>query len=145
MNRPAAALVVAAACGTFWLAPRRPVPGPTPPPPPPTEVIEVPPSACEAVAARVVEKERLLARLIAGDVTLAGAVEEFQALNRGWPPSVPEWYDNFPGRTFGERVAGALIAAVRVRVTSDAREAEVLDRLACELVALADPAGAPAR
>lgn len=89
-----------------------------------------------AIDRRVAEKERLYARLIAGEGSLAEAAREFLALNREWPPVPAGRYDGFPGRTLGERIGGLLAEGVGVRLRDDPRRDEVLGRLACEQEAL---------
>lgn len=91
----------------------------------------------DAVDARAGKKAMLVDRLVGGEVTLAEAARAYLALNREWPVVPADRYDGYPGRTLGERVAHVLADGVEIRVRDDPRRAAVLDRLACELAALA--------
>src|SRR5262245_16521894 len=107
----------AGACVAIALKPDRPAHHP---PPVPTAgiVVEAPPEV-RATAERSALKERLIDRLIAGDLRLAAAVEAVIALNRDWPPLPPELYEVYPGRSLVARVAHMLVGAVKRRLAAD--------------------------
>src|SRR5262245_51072891 len=122
----------AGACGDIALVPGRRADA-RPPAPTGGLVVDTPPEIL-AIAERSARKERLIDRLIAGDLRLAEAAGAAIALNRGWPPILPERYEVYPGRSLDARVARMLVGAVEVRLTADdPRRDEVLGRLAGEL------------
>lgn len=90
-----------------------------------------------AIDARSAEKDRLVGRVTAGQVTLAEAVRTYLALNRGWPVIPETSYDGFFGRTLGERIADLITDGVEFRLRDDPRRDAILARLACERAALA--------
>jgi hypothetical protein len=92
---------------------------------------------CGLVAARAVEKDRVLARLAAGQTRLIDAARAFLTLNRAWPPVPSRRYDRYPGRSLVERVARHVVELVETRLKGDPRRDKVLARLAAELAELA--------
>jgi hypothetical protein len=122
----------AGACMAIALTSDRPA---DPPPRAPTDglVVEAPPEVL-AIDERWAKKQRLIDRLIAGDLRLAEAAEAVIALNRDWPPLLPERYEAYPGRSLDARVAHMLVGAVELRLAADdPRRDEILGRLAGEL------------
>lgn len=104
------------------------------PPVPAAEVVlEASPEAM-AIADRLAKKERIIHRLIAGELHLFEATNAVIALNREWPPVPPELYDVYPGRSFEARVAHMLIRATERRFgADDPRRNVILIRLSREL------------
>jgi hypothetical protein len=108
-----------------------------------TEICGEPLAEVPAVLDRVARKNRLMERLIAGELRLAEAAEAVIALNREWPRLSPESYQAYAGSSLAARVAHMLANAVEHRLTADdPRREEVLRRLSREL---GDIAAAEAR
>jgi hypothetical protein len=127
-----ALVACAGACGVSALIPGRPA---DPPPPVPMSQAAIePPTELQAIAERGAKKEKLIARLIDGDLRLAAAAETFLTLNRDWPTLPPDLYEAYPDRTLTEQVAHMLVGAAELRLAADdPRREKVLDRLASEL------------
>src|SRR5262245_34039428 len=127
--------VLVACTGAYGvIALKRNRPADHPPQVPRTKFVSEAPPEIAAIAERVAKKERLLERLIAGDLRLADAAEAVIALNRDWPPLPPESYEVYPGRSLRERVAHMLVRTVELRLDpNDPRRGEILRRLDGEL------------
>jgi hypothetical protein len=91
---------------------------------------------CTIMAHRIAAKEAVFARLAAGEVTLAEAVQEYLVLNRAAPVLPDSHYDGLPGRSLGERIAGLLTFSVAHRMEGDPRRKQILDGMAREQAAL---------
>jgi hypothetical protein len=101
----------------------------------------------EATARRMAVREALVADLIAGRSTLAGAVAEFRALDRGWAdrPELLRWY--YSGVPDDEVEARHVIGYALRRVPGRADREALRRRLEGELrelLARPEPAGGAA-
>src|SRR5262245_21201010 len=122
----------AMACGVIALRPDR-RPEHQPQVPAAEVVMEASPETL-AIADRLAKKDRLIHRLIAGELTLFEATNAVIALNREWPLVPPETYEVYPGRSLETQVAHMLIRASECRFGSDDPRRDVLhNRLTREL------------
>jgi len=122
----------AMACGVIALRPDR-RPEHQPQVPAAEVVMEASPETL-AIADRLAKKDRLIHRLIAGELHLFEATNAVIALNQEWPRVPPETYDVYPGRSLEARVAHMLIRAAGRRFgADDPRRNVILVRLSREL------------
>jgi hypothetical protein len=91
------------------------------------------------VAARLKEKERVVARLRDGELTLLEAAAWFRFLNDNPPEHPAVFRTRFPGRSDGEKACRQVIAWVKTtlfRTVPESQAASEVSRLEAELAAL---------